>query len=99
MSQQQSFSYGTQTSQQQAFNQQRQQRIRAICLMPHLLLEKGVKYKKQGGINSPCPVVLKRARRRDNSPNPLWDLGSTLTRAIGSLSLRQIPPLNRDCQH
>ena len=64
--------------------QQRQQRIRAICLMPLLLLEKRVKYRKQGGINSPCPVVLKRARRRDNSPNPLWDLGSTLTRTTPS---------------
>ena len=65
-------------------NQQRQQRVRAICLMPHLLLMKGVKDKKQGGINNPCRDVRKRARRRDNSPNPLWDLGSTLTRPFPS---------------
>ena len=61
-------------------NQQGQQGIRAICLMPLLLLEKGMKDKKQGGINSPCRDVRKRARRRDTA-QPLWDLGSTLTRA------------------
>ena len=52
--------------------------------MPHFLLEKEVKDKKQGGINNPCRDVRKRVRRRDNSPNPLWDLGSTLTRTSPS---------------
>ena len=68
----------------EAPHQQRQQRIQAICLMPLLLLEKKVKYKKQGGINSPCRDMRKRVRRQNNSPNPLWNPGSTLTRATQS---------------
>ena len=63
--------------------------------MPHFLLEKEVKDKKQGGINNPCRDVRKMARRRDNSPNPL--VGSGFDVDSDNSKPETIPPLNLDC--
>ena len=76
-------------------NQQRQQVIRVICLIPLLLLEKEVKYKKQGGINSPWRECAEKAEAARQHPNP--PVGSGFEVDSGNSKPETSPLLKFDC--
>ena len=76
-------------------NQQRQQRVRAICLMPLLLLEKGVNYKKQGGHQQSLPGCAEKGEAARQQPKP--PVGSGFDVDSDNSKPETIPPLNLDC--